>query len=114
MGIKRCVVAGVLVACAGVGASALANDAHDRVLGLDAAARNNLFQEVIAGTNADCSLVTQTFYQGMDRKNTAFWNARCKEGDYVVAISANETGSTRVLSCAMLKRAKGGKCFTKF
>jgi hypothetical protein len=95
--------------------TASANPAHDQVSSMSEQQRQLVFAAFLAKSGEHCSSVTKTFYQGSDKQGNAFWNAACNKGDsFVIQVNNDATGSTRILSCKMLKAVNGGTCFTKF
>ncbi len=90
-----------------------ANEAHKQLVKLPNKERNAMFGKLLA--DKGCGTVTRTFFQGFDDKRTAYWNAACKNGDaYMVGIGNDAGGSTKILSCAMLKAVNAGECFKKW
>lgn len=95
--------------------SANANEAHDRLAAMSEEQRRTMFAAFLVKSGERCPAVSRTFLQGLDRKGNAFWNAACSGGDaWVVQVNNDATGSTRILSCKVLKAVNGGTCFTKF
>lgn len=92
------------------------NPTHDTVTGLPEDARRQLFANVLRSTADPCGSITRTFYQGMEKKaKTAFWNIACSNGQsYAISVYADQGGSTKVLSCAVLKKVTKSECFVKF
>ena len=71
--------------------------------------------EKLFGDDAEypCDLVTETFFAGMEpRSKDAFWSVGCRNGkSYQITIKSDAGGSTRVLSCGMLKLVAKLDCF---
>jgi hypothetical protein len=62
-----------------------------------------------------CDSVTRSFFQGSDRRGNAYWNAACRNGQaFAIQVNNDAVGSTRIMSCAMLKAMNAGECFKKF
>ena len=95
--------------------AASANPAHDQLSAMSEQQRQSVLAAFLVKSGERCSSVTKTFYQGRDKKGNAFWNAACAKGDsFVIQVNNDATGSTRILSCKVLKAVNGGTCFTKF
>lgn len=90
------------------------NAAHDQLLALGESKRRTLLSTFLSGSDWKCDSVTDTFFQGRDRNNAAYWNVRCSNGaSYSIVVKADSGGSTTVADCADLG-VVGVKCFTKF
>ncbi len=95
--------------------AAHANPAHDQLSSMSEQQRRSVLAPFLVKSGEQCSSVTKTFYQGSDKKGNAFWNAACAKGDaFVIQVNNDAKGSTRILSCKVLKAVNGGTCFTKF
>lgn len=95
--------------------AAQANPAHEQLSSMSEQQRQSVLAKFLVKSGERCSSVTKTFYQGSDKKGNAFWNAACAGGDaFVIQVNNDATGSTRILSCEVLKAVNGGTCFTKF
>lgn len=95
--------------------AAHANPAHDQLSSMSEQQRRSVLATFLVKSGEQCSSVTKTFYQGSDKKGNAFWNAACARGDsFVIQVNNDATGTTRILSCKVLKAVNGGTCFTKF
>lgn len=106
-------VAGAMLLAIPLGASA--NPAHDQLKSMTEAKRQALLTKFMAKSNKQCTAVTQTFYQGSDQNDNAIWNAKCADGStFAIQVNNDAGGSTRIISCAVLKSVSGQKCFTKF
>lgn len=107
------IVTGLIAIFLGLAASA--NPAHDQLSAMSEQQRQSVLAELLVKSGERCSSVTKTFYQGSDKKGNAFWNASCAKGDsFVIELNNDATGSTRILSCKVLKAVNAGTCFTKF
>lgn len=95
--------------------AARANPAHEQLSSMSEQQRQSALAAFLVKSGEQCSSVTKTFYQGSDKKGNAFWNAACTGGaSFVIQVNNDATGSTRILSCKVLKAVNGGTCFTKF
>ena len=94
---------------------AMANPAHNQIANLSEAERLKLFAKALNSSGDSCPSAIRTFYQGGDKNGTAFWNIKCSNGKaYLIQVSNNATGSTKVLDCEVLKRMNAGTCFKPF
>jgi len=91
------------------------NPAHEMLSRMSEEQRCSALAAFLVKSGERCSNVTGTFYQGSDKMGNAFWNAACEGGDsYVIQVNNDSSGSTRILSCKVMKAVGGGTCFTKF
>lgn len=105
----------LLAACdAGSLEPSTGNRAHDLLLRKGEVDRAVAFHAVLG--NEPCDRVTRTFFQGINKPDRgAFWNVACNDGHrYSILISANATGSTKVLDCTTVTVLKLTPCFQKF
>ena len=95
--------------------AARANLASDALAGMSEQARNSALGALLRHSGESCVRVTRSFYQGATASGDAFWDVSCGGGmDFVVLVHNNPTGSTNILSCAMLKAVGGGTCWKHF
>lgn len=94
---------------------ALANPAHDRLQQMSSGERNTFFAKFLQGSGERCDAVTRNFFQGKTKAGDAMWNVGCRNGQsFVILVYNDAQGSTKILSCAMLKAMNAGECFKKF
>lgn len=94
---------------------ASANPAHNRLQQMSSGERNTFFAKFLQGSGERCDSVTRNFFQGTTKSGDAFWNVACRNGQaFVILISNDAQGSTKILNCAMLKAMNAGECFKKF
>lgn len=107
-------VAAVLVVFSNPGV-ALANKAHGMIEKMPNNDRNTTFTAFLKNSGEDCGTVTRNFFQGFDKSRNAFWNVACSnKKSYVIMINNDSAGSTKIMSCAVLKAVNAGECFKKF
>jgi len=96
-------------------ASESVNAAHQALLQASSEGRAVALKAIITSAGESCDRVTRTFHQGgPDSSGSMFWNASCQNGnDFSVAVSSNARGSTRVMSCELLKTVAKVNCFEK-
>ena len=94
---------------------ALANKAHSMLEKMSDQERNTTLARFLKQSGEECDSVIRNFFQGFDKNQNAFWNVACgNKKSYVVMINNDSVGSTKILSCAVLKAVNAGECFKKF
>lgn len=94
---------------------ALANKAHGMIEKMPDKDRNTTFTAFLENSGEDCGSVTRNFFQGFDKSRNAFWNVACSNKmSYAIMINNDSVGSTKIMSCALLKAVNAGECFKKF
>jgi hypothetical protein len=94
---------------------ALANKAHGMIEKMSNSDRNTTFTAFLKNSGVDCGSVTRNFFQGFDKSRNAFWNVACSnKKSYIIMINNDSVGSTRIMSCDVLKAVNAGECFKKF
>ena len=92
-----------------------ANPAHDRLQQMPSGERNGFFTKFLKGSGESCDAGTRNFFQGAARSGDAIWNVACHNGtSYSIMIYNDAQGSTKVVSCAILKALNAGECFKNF
>ena len=92
-----------------------ANPAHDRLQQMSLGERNTFFTKFLQGSGESCDVVTKNFFQGAGKSGDAIWNVACRNDKaFSILIHNDAEGSTKVISCAMLKALNAGECFKKF
>jgi hypothetical protein len=107
-----------VILCAGltlVGAdNVFANDTHDIIAKFSNEERNALFTKYMQKSNEKCDVVVRNFFQGFSGEGTANWSVKCKnKSAYSIGIENDKAGSSKILSCEILKLAKID-CFQTF
>lgn len=96
-------------------ASAVANEAHDRLSRMSEAERNKVFAVFMQRSGEPCGRVSKSFFQGLDKKRNAFWSIACSNRQsFQVMIYNDSAGSTKILECSILKTVAKVDCFKKF
>jgi len=85
----------------------------DQIYALGESERRTIFARLLASESSHCTSVSRTFYQGRDAGGAAYWSVQCSGIAYQVMISDNAGGSSRAVSCDVLK-AVGSRCFVPF
>jgi hypothetical protein len=85
--------------------SSSANRAHLALLNGTEEKRALALGIAIISAGETCDRVTRTFHQGtLASDGTEFWNVGCRDGNtYSVSVKNDAGGSTKVMSCALLK-----------
>lgn len=105
----------LIMVTAGLTQVAWANPAHDRLQQIPSGERNGFFTKFLKGSGESCDAVTRNFFQGADKSGDAIWNVAYRNGkSYSIMIYNDAQGSTKVISCAVLKALNAGECFKKF
>jgi len=93
-----------------------ANKANDILQSQSEKTRQATLTTFLKTSGEACDTVTRSFFQGIDKSTgAAFWNVACKDThSYAIMVNNDATGSTKVLSCAMLKAVNASECFKKF
>lgn len=98
----------------GVSQGLFANSANDILMGLSPNEQTKHLGGVLNASQTSC-VATVSFFQGFDENGAAYWNVACSNGEsYGIAIANDSVGSSKILSCSVLKAVSGVECFTKF
>jgi hypothetical protein len=92
--------------------TAAANQAHDRIFKLPEPKRIEVLTEFMARSEESC-MVTKSFFQGFDDRNTAFWSVSCSNKK-AYSIMLNDDGSNVVRDCKAQKTVMKIDCFKAF
>lgn len=92
-----------------------ANEAHNRLLRLPAAARTTTLAEVVRSSGNACAGISSE-YKGSDKSGQAFWRIDCSNGkSFLVGIANDRVGSTKVLPCSLMQAlTKKDTCFERW
>lgn len=103
-----------LIAVSVVGPAA-ANEAHARLMSLPEPDRATMLAAAVRSAGDACDRGTRSMYQGSTKSRVALWSVACRDGNaYSVSINPDRGGSTRFLSCTMLRALKAGECFRRY
>ena len=115
MNAKSIVLAAAALVVFSIPGLALANKAHGMIEKMPDKDRNSTLTTFLKNSGEDCGSVTRNFFQGFDKSRNAFWNVACSnKKSYVIMINNDSVGSTKIMSCAVLKAVNAGECFKKF
>jgi hypothetical protein len=94
--------------------AASANKASDMLSKMSDDKRNESLSAYMKKSGESCQVV-RNFYQGKDKSGSAFWNVECaSKTAYAIMIKNDQTGSTTILDCKVLKLVAKVDCFKKF
>ncbi|HEV8676020.1 MAG TPA: hypothetical protein VGX21_18445 [Methylomirabilota bacterium] len=95
-------------------ATAFANDAHEQLRKLPAATRTHALATTATSAGFACAGASSE-YKGMDKDRRAYWRVDCSNGQsYMVSIDDDKAGSTKVVSCALMRKVGADTCFVKW
>ena len=95
--------------------NAFANQAHTILSKLSDPEKNATLTKFMKQSDEDCDTVVKNFFQGFDKDRNAYWNVACKnKKSFVIMIENDSAGSTKIMSCDLLKMLNAGECFKKF
>jgi hypothetical protein len=94
---------------------AAANDAHARLMAMPESDQTRMLSALVRSAGDACDRGTRSMYQGSTPSGIAIWSVACRDGNaYSITINPDRVGSTKVLSCKVLKALKAGECFTRY
>ena len=69
---------------------------------------------IVHRTGIECGEVTQSFLQGYDKEDAAYWSITCSNGQsYGVQVQSDPNAISRVLKCSIMK-SMGVECYKQF
>lgn len=94
---------------------ASANKANEILQKMSESERSAMLERYLHQTGEKCDKVTRTFFQGVQKETgAAFWNVGCRDKNaYTIMINNDAGGTTKIVSCAMIKAVGAGECFKK-
>ena len=83
---------------------------------MDEQRRGAALRNVVISAGERCGGPVRTVELGATSASDVMWAVGCTNGkDFIVQVRANESGSTKVLSCETYQAVTGARdCFTKF
>jgi hypothetical protein len=94
-----------------LGDRALANEGHGLLMRSSDEERRATLAAAVRSLGLPCIAGTETFFQGFGESGEAFWNVRCRDGAYSVAIYPDARASFSVIECGVLARKARVECF---
>ncbi|AWN75535.1 hypothetical protein LEAN103870_06470 [Legionella anisa] len=90
-----------------------ANIANDILLSRTSAQKTQILSGIINAAGESCAPI-ESFYQGVDRNDAAYWNILCLNGrSYVIQIANDAEATTTIFPCSAMK-SLGAQCFKQF
>ncbi|MGM9454606.1 hypothetical protein ACTAZI_14860 [Legionella bozemanae] len=90
-----------------------ANIANDILLSRTSAQKTQILSGIINAAGGSCAPV-ESFYQGVDRYDAAYWNILCLNGQsYVIQIANDAAATTTIIQCSAME-SLGAQCFKRF
>ena len=90
-----------------------ANIANTILLSRTTDQKTQILSNIINAAGEPC-IATNSFFQGVDIYDSAYWNISCSNGQsYVIQIENNEEATTTIFQCNSM-RSLGAECFKKF
>ncbi|PWY56799.1 hypothetical protein DGG96_05175 [Legionella qingyii] len=90
-----------------------ANIANDILLSRTSEQKTQILSGIINAAGEPC-IAFESFYQGIDRNDAAYWNIACSNGQsYVIQIANDAAATTTIIQCSAMK-SLGTQCFKRF
>nr|WP_133138324.1 hypothetical protein [Legionella tucsonensis] len=90
-----------------------ANIANDILLSRTSAQKTQILSGIINAAGGACTPL-ESFYQGVDLYDAAYWNISCSNGQlYVIQIANDAEATTTIIQCSAMK-SLGAQCFKQF
>ncbi len=89
------------------------NSSHRQLFELNMEERNETLHRWITESDNACDQAESSYFQGLDNKQTAYWNVSCVDGSaYALHIENDVSGVTKIMSCDEAKQ-RGPQCLTQ-
>ena len=88
------------------------NPDHDTLIKMDVDARNIKLADTIEKTGKVCPKGMKTYFQGFDFSSKAYWNVRCRRGDYLLMFPLKINEGIEIVSCDLVDKA-GYPCWER-
>ncbi|MCW8470876.1 hypothetical protein OQJ19_09455 [Fluoribacter gormanii] len=90
-----------------------ANIANDILLSRTSEQKTQILSGIINSAGESC-IAIESFYQGVDLNDAAYWNIACSNGQsYVIQIANDAAATTTIIQCTAMK-SLGAQCFKRF
>lgn len=88
---------------------------NSRILeSVSAKEREATLTAIIDRSGRECGEITQSFLQGYDKADAAYWSVSCSNGaSYSIQVQSDANAVSRVVACGIMK-VMGVECFKKF
>jgi len=88
------------------------NPGHDTLIKMDVDARNKKLAETIRKSGRVCPKGMKTYFQGFDSGAKAYWNVRCRRGDYLLLFPRKMAENIGIVNCETVEKA-GYPCWER-
>ena len=88
------------------------NPDHDTLIKMEVDARNIKLADTIEKTGKVCPKGMKTYFQGFDFSSKAYWNVRCRRGDYLLMFPLKINEGIGIVSCDLVDKA-GYPCWER-
>ena len=88
------------------------NPGHDTLIKMDVDARNKKLAETIRKSERVCPKGIKTYFQGFDSGAKAYWNVRCRRGDYLLLFPRKMSEKIVIVNCETVEKA-GYPCWER-
>ncbi|MCE0721621.1 MULTISPECIES: hypothetical protein [Legionella] len=90
-----------------------ANIANDILLSRTSEQKTQILSGIINRAGEAC-IPIESFYQGVDRNDAAYWNISCANGrSFVIQIANDADATTTIFPCSSIQ-SLGAQCFKRF
>jgi len=90
-----------------------ANDISKLLESKSSSERSIILANLLHQSGKSCDKATQTFLQGVDSDDAAYWNVFCSNGQsYNIQVPSNPSVQPGILECSIMKDI-GVECFKK-
>ena len=88
------------------------NRGHDTLIKMDVDARNRKLADTVEKTGKVCPKGMKTYFQGFDTSSKAYWNVRCRRGDYLLLFPRDRNEGIGIVGCDVVEKA-GYPCWER-
>ena len=88
------------------------NRGHDTLIKMDVDARNRKLADTVEKTGKVCPKGMKTYFQGFDSSSKAYWNVRCRRGDYLLLFPRDRNEGIGIVGCGVVEKA-GYPCWER-
>ncbi|MFL2526696.1 MAG: hypothetical protein ACJ0Q3_04350 [Candidatus Azotimanducaceae bacterium] len=88
------------------------NRGHDTLIKMDVDARNRKLADTVEKTGKVCPKGMKTYFQGFDSSSKAYWNVRCRRGDYLLLFPRDRNEGIGIVGCDVVEKA-GYPCWER-
>ena len=88
------------------------NAGHDTLIKMDVDARNKKLADTVEKSGKVCPKGMKTYFQGFDSSSKAYWNVRCRRGDYLLLFPRKMKEGIGIVNCDVVEKA-GYPCWER-